>query len=403
MKKIPTVFLCHAWEDKASARKLAEDLLAAGIEVFFDEWEIGAGDSLRQKIDQGLESCTHFVALLTPISIRKAWVQAEMDAGFIRRLDGKSRFIPLRLQLELDALPPLLRGLHSPSLTDHEDDLKSLVGYIYGISRKPPIGSPPSFVLPELEKGFGLSLVATKIAGEFLERSQTGRHGDPEMSVEELREATSLLEEDLAEGVEELKDRGLADTIDVAGCALGYCAVQPTSRLFSELDSAAMAWRPEEDAVRLAAELVNGDEQIYVPKTIEQIGWQPRRANPALTYLIERRLVEHSDEVTWPLVADHIWKNPRTRKFVREGAGGKQPGLAFGSRSQESSLSFYCLRCGSHEFEMPENPKASDVVTCAGCRATSTYGELKAEMGRQAESHLDDMFKAALGPLFKRR
>lgn len=402
MEKNPTVFLCHAWEDQATARKLAEDLLAAGIDVFFADWSIGAGDSLRQKIDQGLESCTHFVALLTPVSIGKPWVQTEMDAGFMRRLEGKSRFIPLRLHLEVDELPPLLRGLLSPSLTNYEDDLKRLIGDIHEISRKPTIGSPPHFTLPEIETSFGLSPVAAKIAGELLRRSETGRHGDPQMDVEELMAATDLLEDDFAEGVEELKDRSFVDTIDIAMCVLGYCSVEPTSRLFSELDSTIMDWRPEEDAVRLAAELVNGGKKTYVPRKIEELGWSPRRANPALTYLIERGLVEHSDMVRWPLVADHIWKNAKTRRFVRS-TGGEQPSLAKGSRSEENSLSFHCLRCGSTEFEIPENPQNSDIVTCAGCRATSTYGAIREQMDRQARAHVDDIVEKALGPLFKRR
>jgi transcription elongation factor Elf1 len=33
------------------------------------------------------------------------------------------------------------------------------------------------------------------------------------------------------------------------------------------------------------------------------------------------------------------------------------------------NISFKCLRCGSTKLEMPEKPKASDVVTCAGCGA----------------------------------
>jgi TIR domain len=402
METTPTVFLCHAHEDKPTARRLAESFRAEGIEVFFDEWEIGAGDSLRQKIDQGLERCTHFVALLSPVSIQKAWVKTEMDAGFILRLQGRCRFIPLRLDLDVAALPPTLCGLLSPALTDSREDLKRLIHDIHGLSRKPPLGPPPASVRPAIRETYGLSPCAAKIAGEFLKRSTTGRHGDPQMEVEELLEATELLEDDLAEGVEELKDRGLVGTLDVGGCALGYFAVEPTSRFFAELDASAMEWRPEEDAVRLAAELINAGGYLYLPKAIEEIGWQPRRANPALTYLIERRLVDISNENSWPLVSDHIDKNPKTRRFVQRDAEHRPPGLAVGSRDQGNSLSFFCLHCGSSEFTRPENPTAADTVTCSGCGAAGTHGDLRAEMGRQAKEHIDEMFGKALGPLFKR-
>ena len=318
MRRKPTVFLCHASEDKAIARKLAEDLVRAGIDVFFDEWEITAGDSLRQKIDQGLEGCTHFIALLTPNSLGKSWVQTEMDAGFVLKVEGKSRFIPLRLQLEANALPPLLRGLHSPSLDDYDAALKRLVSDIFEVSRKPPLGSPPPFVLSEIEVSHGFSTSAAKIAVELLKRSETGRHGDPQLKVEELLAATDLLEDDIAEGVEELESSGLVETLGALGYALGYFALVPTSRLFAELDSEVKEWNPSKDAVRLAAELINNDGQMYVPKWAEEMGWQARRVNPALAYLMERDLVEHSDEISWPFISNHVGKNARTRRFVRE-------------------------------------------------------------------------------------
>ncbi len=61
----PVAFLCHASEDKPTVKALAEGLLKQGVDVFYDEWEIGPGDSIRQRLDHGLGQCTHFVAVLT--------------------------------------------------------------------------------------------------------------------------------------------------------------------------------------------------------------------------------------------------------------------------------------------------------------------------------------------------
>ncbi len=71
MSEPPRAFLCHASEDKRLARRLATDLQAAGIDTFFDEWSIAPGQSIRQRIEEGLEGCTHFVVLLTESSISK--------------------------------------------------------------------------------------------------------------------------------------------------------------------------------------------------------------------------------------------------------------------------------------------------------------------------------------------
>ena len=73
----PRVYLAHASEDKNSfARPLAYHLIENGIDVWFDEWEIHAGDSLRRKMEEGLHNCTHFIVVLTSASINKPWVQS---------------------------------------------------------------------------------------------------------------------------------------------------------------------------------------------------------------------------------------------------------------------------------------------------------------------------------------
>ena len=54
-EKQPLVYLAHGSEDKETiVRPLAQRLLEKGIDVWFDNWEIRAGDSLRQKMEEGL-------------------------------------------------------------------------------------------------------------------------------------------------------------------------------------------------------------------------------------------------------------------------------------------------------------------------------------------------------------
>jgi len=52
------IFICHASEDKeAIARPLANALKQAGLDVWYDEFTLTLGDSLRRKIDHGLVHC----------------------------------------------------------------------------------------------------------------------------------------------------------------------------------------------------------------------------------------------------------------------------------------------------------------------------------------------------------
>jgi len=45
----PKVYLAHATEDKPMVRPVAEYLMAHGVEVWFDEWDIKAGDSRARR------------------------------------------------------------------------------------------------------------------------------------------------------------------------------------------------------------------------------------------------------------------------------------------------------------------------------------------------------------------
>lgn len=68
----PKAFLSFGWEDRDLAKAVAEALQANGIETWWAEWEIRAGDSLRQKIDEGLSNCTVFlVRSCLPLSLSR--------------------------------------------------------------------------------------------------------------------------------------------------------------------------------------------------------------------------------------------------------------------------------------------------------------------------------------------
>jgi hypothetical protein len=295
----PVAFLCHGSEDKVTVRRLAEDLMAAGIDVFFHEWEIRSGDSLRRKIDGGLGKCSHFVAVLSPISVTKPWVNAEMDAAFVRKMNSEVKFIALRLGLPVGDLPPLLQGSHSPALDNYETDLASLVSDIHGISRKPPLGPKPSSLGGRTD-GIGLSPAAEMVVRLMVEQSEHGDALDPHVGAEELQEATGLIDDDIEDAVDELSGQGFIQKhVRLGGGGtLGFTFVTPEGELFAKFDSHYKSWDPAKDAVTLASHLLAaGDNGISVPEAAGEFGWEPRRMNPAIHYLVYRRLVDHGNEM----------------------------------------------------------------------------------------------------------
>lgn len=91
------VFISHASEDKDTfVRPLAEKLREAGIHVWYDDYEIKIGDSLRAKIDEGLAK-SRFGILVVSLSFlkkmsRNSWVSHEVD-GLAENRNSDNRLL----------------------------------------------------------------------------------------------------------------------------------------------------------------------------------------------------------------------------------------------------------------------------------------------------------------------
>src|SRR5262245_45003268 len=108
------VFISHAWEDKETvARPLAHVLSKVGITVWYDEFALTLGDSLRRSIDRGLAESRYGLVILSPDFFAKGWHKRELD-GLVTREIGLGKVI----------LPVLHRLTHtdvehfSPTLAD---------------------------------------------------------------------------------------------------------------------------------------------------------------------------------------------------------------------------------------------------------------------------------------------
>jgi TIR domain len=308
--RTPKVFLSFAFEDQQLAGRIARTLQANGIDTWWAEWCIGAGDSIRQLIDQGLGNCTHFVVLLTPTSVAKPWVAAEMDAGLVAKLSKGTKFIVLRSNLAPSAMPPLLQALLSPEVDPASLDLTQLVNDIHGVTRKPPLGLPPlaARALPTSAPGF--SNAANALARLFVERSKNATQLDPNFSAKELASELSLSEGDVRDAVFELQ--GLVENHRNQ-------VVHAKDELFVVFDKYWMGWDAEEDALRLATALVNDSTFPRDPaQQAQALGWPARRLNPATAYLANRDLIKSlrsSSGDAWRFATMH--NTDATRRFVK--------------------------------------------------------------------------------------
>jgi hypothetical protein len=84
------VFVSHASEDKEEfARPLAQALKDRGLRVWFDEFTLRVGDSLRRSIDRGLAHSRYGVVVISPAFLSKEWPQKELDGLMAREVDGR--------------------------------------------------------------------------------------------------------------------------------------------------------------------------------------------------------------------------------------------------------------------------------------------------------------------------
>ena len=109
------VFLCHASEDKKTiVRPLRDALADAGITSWLDEAEIHWGDSLVDRIQQGLRDSRFVIVVLSTAFLAKPWPRRELAAALSQEAStGMIRVLPLlagseRERQEILANLPLL-------------------------------------------------------------------------------------------------------------------------------------------------------------------------------------------------------------------------------------------------------------------------------------------------------
>lgn len=99
------LFICHASEDKDFVRKLVRKLSNMGLKVWFDEFEIKVGDSLREKIEEGIKSSSAGVIILSPNFIKgKPWTEHELNALDALEKGNRTKILPVWHEIDYDQI-----------------------------------------------------------------------------------------------------------------------------------------------------------------------------------------------------------------------------------------------------------------------------------------------------------
>lgn len=159
----PKVFISHATEDKGRfVLAFAEALRLGGMDAWVDQWEIQAGDSIVRRIySEGIQQAAAVVVVLSCVSIAKPWVQDELDAAVVKRINEQSKLIPVVLDgLTDNEIPAAVRHLLRIAVPDTNDLRRAVQGVsdsVFNVHRAPPVGGPgtTSPLLRMTTKGLG--------------------------------------------------------------------------------------------------------------------------------------------------------------------------------------------------------------------------------------------------------
>ena len=102
------VFVSHSHHDSEFCERLVHSLKLAGLDVWLDDQNLGAGH-LPRLIEAELRSRDTFIVVFSPAALTSQWVESEWYAAWTLLGEGKvERFIPL--VAEACEVPMLLRG-----------------------------------------------------------------------------------------------------------------------------------------------------------------------------------------------------------------------------------------------------------------------------------------------------
>ena len=133
---------------------------------------------------------------------------------------------------------------------------------------------------------------ATVIAKLFVEKSEYGLYNDPSFTVREIVEVTTINLEEAEQAIYELERYGVVSLHRALGMHLTEMLVRSQHLLFIEFDHLFMPWKPKEDAKKIAKDVIDHNNFPSDPRKIaERYKWKLRRLNPAINYLVKKRVI----------------------------------------------------------------------------------------------------------------
>jgi len=120
------VFLSHSSADKKIVRRIQNDLMQHGIDVWIDDLHIPVGASIAGEIQKGLNNSEFLLLFLTPRAVESGWVEKEWQTKFFEQVsENKISVIPLLI--EQCEIPFFLKGVKYADFRESYEEGLSLL------------------------------------------------------------------------------------------------------------------------------------------------------------------------------------------------------------------------------------------------------------------------------------
>ena len=125
------------------ARPLSLALQDRGLTFWLDELEIRLGDSLRQKIDEGLRTSKFGVVIVSPSFFKKRWTQWELDGLADREMTtGTKVVLPIWHRVDHDDVATYSPSLANKHASRTSDGIEHVANEIAEVLQAPAAAAP---------------------------------------------------------------------------------------------------------------------------------------------------------------------------------------------------------------------------------------------------------------------
>jgi len=143
-------FLCHASEDKEEiANNLFLELKNKNKKIWYDDFVLKLGDSLRQKIDEGLKYSNYGIVILSKNFFNKNWPQIELDGLFDKEASlGRKVILPIWHKITKEEVQQQSHTLAGRFSAKTSEGLNTVVKKILEVidNDKPDISDPDTLI-----------------------------------------------------------------------------------------------------------------------------------------------------------------------------------------------------------------------------------------------------------------